>query len=151
MATKIEWTDKTWNPVHGCTPIGPECENCYAKRMAKRLAAMGASGYSKSRPFAVTVHADKLDQPLHWRKPCMVFVSSMGDLFHSKVPAGVIRRIRNVLISCQEHTFQVLTKRPERMKEWSWPTNVWAGTTVGHFSGCWDRLTCVYGCRSLTG
>ena len=113
--TKIEWTDATWNPVTGCTPISEGCANCYARRMAKRLQAMGTRGYENG--FAVTLHPDRLDQPLRWKKPRMIFVCSMGDLFHEDVPDGGIDEIFAIMALCPQHVFQVLTKRPERMLE----------------------------------
>jgi len=111
--TKIEWTDATWNPVTGCTKFSPGCANCYAERMAKRLA--GRFGYPKDEPFKVTLHEDRITEPLKWRKPRRVFVCSMGDLFHEDVKAYDIMRIFNVMAQAKQHTFMVLTKRPERM------------------------------------
>ena len=112
--TKIEWTDKTWNPVTGCTPISPGCAHCYAKRMAKRLA--GRCGYPQApHEFDVTLHPDRLDEPAQWRKPARVFVCSMSDLFHDDVPRKFIHGVFDVMINTPQHTFQVLTKRPERM------------------------------------
>ena len=115
--TKIDWAEKSWNPVTGCSKISPGCANCYAERMSKRLA--GQCGYPKENPFAVTLHPDKLDEPLRWKKPKRIFVCSMGDLFHDDVPFEVINRIWATMISvvCREHTFMILTKRPERMLE----------------------------------
>ncbi len=126
--TKIEWTDATWNPVTGCTPVSEGCANCYAKRMATRLA--GRCGYPKDEPFAVTLHPDRLDQPLHWKKPRMIFVCSMGDLFHEDVPSCLldipfdfVNQVFAIAAMCPQHTFQILTKRPERMLEYltTWP------------------------------
>ena len=116
MSSKIEWTNETWNPITGCTPVSEGCQRCYAKRMAQRLA--GRFGYPK-RPdeFKVTLHGDKINQPLKWRKPRMVFVCSMGDLFHEDVPDGLIDMVFTVMAVLNQHTFQVLTKRPERMNK----------------------------------
>jgi len=118
--TKIEWTDKSWNPATGCSPISEGCANCYARRMAIRLG--GRCGYpprsadGKQHPFDVTLHPDKLDQPLKWRKPRRVFACSMGDLFHEDVPDEFIAQVFAVMWRCwPRHTFQVLTKRPARM------------------------------------
>lgn len=117
MASKIEWTDETWNPVTGCTPVSEGCANCYAKRMAKRL--HGRCGYPETpHQFDVTLHPDRLDQPLRWKKPRTIFVCSMGDLFHEEVPFDFIDKVFAVAALCPQHTFQVLTKRPERMKEY---------------------------------
>jgi protein gp37 len=127
MPTKIEWAEETWNPVTGCTPISEGCRNCYAERMSKRLA--GRCGYPSEDPFKVTLHPDKLDQPLRWKKPRMIFVCSMGDLFHEDVPFDQISQVFDVMCSCSfdaicsmepGHTFMVLTKRPERIKKWLW-------------------------------
>lgn len=115
--TKIEWTDATWNPVTGCSPMSAGCKNCYAARMAKRLA--GRYGYDKDDPFKVTVHKDRMRQPSHWRKPRRIFVCSMGDLFHPGVPDEVIFSVLNkALAGNRRHIYIVLTKRPERMKRW---------------------------------
>ena len=106
--TSIEWTDCTWNPVTGCTKVSPGCAHCYAEEVAKR--------FWKGRPFTeVRCHEDRLGQPLHWRKPRRVFVNSMSDLFHEAVPDAFINRVFAVMTLTPHHTFQVLTKRAERM------------------------------------
>jgi protein gp37 len=116
MPTKIEWTNETWNPVTGCTPVSEGCANCYAKRMAKRLA--GRAGYPKApHEFDVTLHPDRLNQPYHWRKPRKVFVCSMSDLFHEDVPEEYIVKVFATIAINERHTFQILTKRPKRMYE----------------------------------
>lgn len=133
MPTKIEWATETWNPVTGCTPISEGCRNCYAERMSKRLA--GRCGYPEGEPFRVTLHPDKLEQPLRWKKPRMIFVCSMGDLFHEDVPEIEIIRVFAVMADAQQHTYLVLTKRPERMKEVltspSIANDVWLMTNTG--------------------
>jgi protein gp37 len=111
-----EWTEETWNPVTGCTKVSPGCEHCYAERMSKRLA--GRAGYPADEPFRVTLHPERLGQPLRWRKPRLVFVASMGDLFHEDVPNEYIAAVFGVMAAAQRCTFQVLTKRPKRMLEW---------------------------------
>jgi protein gp37 len=113
--TKIEWTDQTWNPVTGCTKISEGCAHCYAKRMSKRLA--GRCGYPEApHNFDVTLHPDRLDEPLRWRKPRRVFVCSMGDLFHEDVPFGFIRRVFWTMWHWSSiHIYQILTKRPHIM------------------------------------
>lgn len=113
--TKIEWATHTWNPVTGCSPVSEGCQNCYAARMAKRLA--GRSGYPKDDPFRVTFHPDRLAQPLKWKKPSRIFICSMGDLFHEEVPFNDIACILGIMAACQHHTFMVLTKRPANMLE----------------------------------
>jgi len=132
QASSIEWTNATWNPVTGCTPCSPGCQNCYARRMAKRLKAMGQPRYRNG--FRVTLQPDIVELPLRWRKPRMIFVNSMSDLFHEDVPAEFIARCFAVMERASWHTFQVLTKRPERAVELagqlSWPRNVWMGTSV---------------------
>lgn len=115
-STKIEWTQATWNTVTGCTPVSPGCKNCYARRAAKRLA--GRCGYPADEPFRLTLHPEKLDEPLHWQKPRMIFVCSMSDLFHESVPDEFIDKVFAVMALAQQHTFQVLTKRPRRMVEY---------------------------------
>lgn len=108
MSTGIEWTDETWNPTTGCTKVSEGCDNCYAERIANRF---GGPGYFDT----VRLHPDRLDKPLHWRKPRMVFVDSMSDLFHGDVPDEFIAQVFTVMAMAPEHTFQVLTKRPGRM------------------------------------
>jgi len=130
--SSIEWTQSTWNPVTGCTKISPGCAHCYAERMAKRLQAMGQPRYRNG--FRVTLQPDALELPLHWKRPRMIFVNSMSDLFHPDVPAEYIARCFAVMEEASQHTFQVLTKRPDRALELAhdlpWPRNVWMGTTV---------------------
>ena len=113
MPTKIEWTDETWNPVTGCDPVSAGCDNCYARRMANRL--RGRYGYPIIDPFKVTLHPDRLDQPLKWRKPRMIFVCSMGDFFHPQVPLEFQARMLNVMVKCPQHIFIILTKRHKQL------------------------------------
>jgi protein gp37 len=131
-ATKIEWTEATWNPVTGCSKVSPGCLNCYAERMAKRLQAMGQRNYRDG--FAVRTHLHMLELPLKWAKPRMVFVNSMGDLFHERVPDSFIRRVFEVMGNTPRHTYQILTKRADRLSKVAsklpWPRNVWMGVTV---------------------
>ena len=130
--SKIEWTESTWNPVTGCSKISPGCDNCYAERMARRLQAMGQPNYRNG--FELTTHEDALDLPLTWRVPRVVFVNSMSDLFHQRVPGKFIRRVFEVMRRADWHVFQVLTKRSQRMAAMSsglqWPKHVWAGVSV---------------------
>lgn len=132
QTSSIEWTDATWNPVTGCSKISPGCRNCYAERLAHRLKAMGQSRYRNE--FKVTLQPDLLELPLRWRKPRTVFVNSMSDLFHEEVPAEFIRRVFCTMDSATRHTFQVLTKRSERLRQlapgFPWPANVWMGVSV---------------------
>lgn len=113
--TKIEWADKVWNPVTGCTPISEGCEHCYAKRMAKRL--RGRCGYPEDDPFRVTWHEDRLDEPKGWKKPQRIFVCSMGDLFHESINFQKISRIVEIMEMCPQYTFMLLTKRPEKLNK----------------------------------
>ncbi len=128
----IEWTDATWNPVTGCTKISPGCKHCYAERLAVRLHAMGNPRYR--RGFEVTLHEDQLDLPLRWKHPRRIFVNSMSDLFHDDVPDAFIVRAFEVMTSAHWHTFQVLTKRAERLAalapQLSWAPNIWQGVSV---------------------
>ena len=128
----IEWTESTWNPVTGCTKVSLGCRHCYAERMASRLQAMGQPNYK--RGFQITLHEEALEVPLRWKKPQMVFVNSMSDIFHEKVPEEFIRRVFEVMRKASWHPFQVLTKRAERIericREIDWPTNVWMGVSV---------------------
>ncbi len=128
----IEWTESTWNPVTGCTKISTGCKNCYAERMAKRLQAMGQANYING--FEVATHEHALEIPLHWRKPQMIFVNSMSDLFHEDVPLSFIKEVFKVMEKAHWHRFQVLTKRAERLEKLSpklsWASNVWMGVSV---------------------
>lgn len=130
--SSIEWTDATWNPVTGCTKISPGCKHCYAERMAKRLASMGQPRYRDG--FQLTLQPDVVDQPLSWKKPRLVFVNSMSDLFHDAVPLSYLERVFQVMAEARWHIFQVLTKRSERLAEIAnrlvWPSNVWMGVSV---------------------
>ena len=132
QASSIEWTEYSWNPVTGCTKISSGCKNCYAERMAKRLKRMGIERYFNG--FDVRMHADLLYVPLKWRKPRLVFVNSMSDLFHKDVPEEFIIKIFKTMNACPQHTFQVLTKRSVRLNEMSgklnWTNNIWMGVTV---------------------
>lgn len=141
MPTKIEWTEEVWNPITGCTKISEGCQNCYAERFSRRLA--GQFGYPRMSqdPFKVTFHADRLEKPLHWKKPRRVFVSSMGDLFHPEVLDSWLFSIFSIMLQARQHTFLILTKRPARMKEYvrdMWgaefgnavPQNIWLGVSV---------------------
>lgn len=114
--TLIEVTEATWNPITGCSPVSPGCRRCYAARFAKRLA--GRYGYPREDPFSVTVHTDRLDQPIHWKKPRHVFVGSMGDLFHADVPEKALNRVFKVMDKADHHTYMIITKRPEKMSRW---------------------------------
>ncbi|MEU8371181.1 phage Gp37/Gp68 family protein [Micromonospora tulbaghiae] len=122
MTTTIEWTEETWNPTTGCDRISAGCDNCYALTLAKRLKGMGSAKYQTdgdprtSGPgFGVAVHADALTIPLGWKKPRTVFVNSMSDLFHARVPTAYVARVFAVMAATPQHTYQILTKRPERM------------------------------------
>lgn len=134
MATKssIEWTESTWNPLTGCTKISPGCKHCYAERMAKRLHAMGQPNYANG--FKLTLHPQSLEIPLGWKKPQMIFVNSMSDLFHKDVSVDFIQQVFDVMRRADWHRFQVLTKRAERLLEIDpridWPSNVWMGVSV---------------------
>jgi protein gp37 len=128
----IEWTESTWNPVTGCTKVSPGCRHCYAERMAKRLKAMGQPNYA--RGFSVSVHEHTLDLPLGWRKPQMIFVNSMSDLFHEKVPTDFIIRAFDVMCRADWHRFQILTKRSSRLRQLAsrlpWRPHIWMGVSV---------------------
>ncbi len=133
MATsKIEWTHSTWNPLTGCTKVSPGCRHCYAERMARRLRAMGMPKYANG--FRLTLHPDALEEPLRVATPQVIFVNSMSDLFHEEVPFAFIEHIFEVMGRAHWHTFQVLTKRAERLlaldPQIDWPSNVWMGVSV---------------------
>lgn len=125
MTTTIEWTEETWNPTTGCDRISAGCDNCYALTLAKRLKGMGSAKYQTdgdprtSGPgFGVAIHPDELEKPRTWRKPRTVFVNSMSDLFHARVPSEYVARVWQVMATTPQHTYQILTKRPTRMRDW---------------------------------
>lgn len=128
----IEWTESTWNPITGCTKVSPGCKHCYAERMAERLQAMGQANYANG--FELTVQPHMLELPLTWKKPQTIFVNSMSDLFHEKVPVEYIQRVFDVMARADWHRFQILTKRGERLAnlgpELKWADNVWMGVSV---------------------
>ncbi len=132
LNSSIEWTQASWNPITGCTKISEGCRNCYAERMAKRLKAMGQKNYRNG--FEVTIHEDMFEHPLRWKKPKMIFVNSMSDLFHESVPFDVIERLLKIMNDCRRHTFQILTKRANLLSEYgkylNWADNIWMGVTV---------------------
>ena len=132
VKTKIEWTENTWNPVTGCTKISAGCQNCYAYTMAKRLKLMGNEKYANG--FDVTMHEYCLEDPLKWKKPSLIFVNSMSDLFHEDIPLSFIEKVFDVMNRASWHTFQVLTKRAGRLAEvadkLNWTDNIWQGVTI---------------------
>ena len=130
--SKIEWTETTWNPVTGCTKISYGCKHCYAERMSKRLQAMGMEKYRQG--FEVVTHESVLQEPLKWKNPSLVFVNSMSDLFHKAVPTQFVQSVFDVMNQASQHTFQVLTKRPGRVRQidarLDWGPNIWLGTSI---------------------
>ena len=130
--SKIEWTGSTWNPITGCTKYSDGCTNCYAEKMANRLKNMGLKKYENS--FNLTLHYENIEDPLFMKKPQTIFVCSMSDIFHKDVPDEFILKLFEVMNKAYWHTFQVLTKRAERIKELNdsitWTKNIWLGTTV---------------------
>ena len=130
--TKIEWTERTWNPVTGCDKVSEGCAHCYAENMARRLCAMHNKKYVNG--FKVTTHEESLKEPLSWYSPSTIFVCSMGDLFHSSVSFEFIDKVMAVIRKTPKHKYQILTKRAERMSEYfethQVPSNVWLGVTV---------------------
>jgi protein gp37 len=130
--SSIEWTEQTWNPVTGCTKISPGCEFCYAEKFAYRLQAMGADNYKNG--FKLTLHRHMLEKPLGWKKPSIIFVNSMSDLFHKDVPERFIVAVFEIMNQAYWHQFQILTKRPERVVELNgklrWTSNIWMGTSI---------------------
>ncbi len=141
IGSSIEWTEATWNPTTGCDKISEGCDNCYALTLSKRLKAMGLEKYQNdgnhltSGPgFQITTHKNALDLPTSWKQPRLVFVNSMSDLFHAKVPIGFIRDVFDVMRETPQHTYQVLTKRSPRLRRvgstLDWPDNVWMGVSI---------------------
>lgn len=140
--TSIEWTEQTWNPAVGCSKVSPACANCYAEAMARRLQAMGVKGYENG--FDLTLLPHRLEEPLKRNKPTIYFVNSMSDLFHEEIPDGYIREVFDVIRRAPQHTFQVLTKRAERMaaffRDFEPPRNAWLGVTVENLQHGIPRL-----------
>ena len=141
--TKIQWTEKTWNPIRGCSIVSPGCVNCYAMKMAHRFSGPGMpyegltvlKSHGPTWTGKVVCDEKKLDDPLHWKKPCRIFVNSMSDLFHEGVPMSFLNRVFRTMLSCPQHTFQILTKRPLRMLAYMSqraviPSNAWLGVSV---------------------
>jgi len=130
--TKIEWTEQTWNPATGCTKVSPGCNNCYAEAMSKRLKAMGVNGYSNG--FDLTLMTERLEDPIKRKSPTIYFVNSMSDLFHKNIPFEYVRKVFDTIERTPQHTYQILTKRAERMAEffqdYTPPKNAWLGVTV---------------------
>ena len=140
----IEWTGSTWNPVTGCVKISPGCMHCYAERMAKRLQAMGQPNYAQV--FKLALHEHALELPLKWKKSQTIFVNSMSDLFLKDVPTSFIKKVFDVMKKADWHTFQVLTKRADRLlevnRELPWKENIWMGATVEN-SDYVHRIDCL--------
>ncbi len=142
----IEWTDATWNPVRGCTKISPGCKHCYAERFAERF--RGVRGHPFEQGFDLRVVPEKLDDPLHWKKPQRIFVNSMSDLFHDRVSLEYIQRVFEVMNNANWHQYQILTKRAQRLEELSnrlpWAPHIWMGVSVENDDYLWriDHLRC---------
>ena len=130
--SKIEWTEVTWNPTTGCNKVSAGCKNCYAEIFARRLKAMGSDKYRNG--FRLTVHPDVIKEPYSWKKPRKVFVNSMSDLFHEKIPLPFLKKVFDVMNDTPQHVYQVLTKRSERLVEiadnFEWTNNIWMGVSV---------------------
>ena len=130
--TKIEWTERTWNPITGCTKQSAGCAHCYAETMARRLKAMGMAKYANG--FLPTMHPEEINEPRKWSKGCQIFVCSMSDLFHPDVPFDFIDQVMTTIRETPQHRYQLLTKRAERMAEYfstrPVPSNAWLGVTV---------------------
>src|SRR5215471_16250131 len=141
--SSIEWTDATWNPVTGCTKISPGCVHCYAETFAERF--RGVKGHPYEQGFDLKLWENRIELPLQWKKARRIFVNSMSDLFHEDVPDGFVERVFDTMRSAPHHTFQVLTKRAERLERWTsenfsagnWPSNVWLGVSVENEDYVW--------------
>lgn len=132
--TGIEWTESTWNPVTGCSKVSPGCAHCYAEAISLRFGWSRRAWTPANANENVVLHPERLDQPRRWRRPRTIFVNSMSDLFHENVPLAFIEKVFFVMAECEQHVFQVLTKRAERLAEVApdlhWPPNVWIGTSI---------------------
>src|SRR5262245_60740754 len=155
LGSAIEWTEATWNPVAGCTVLSPGCTNCYAMRMARRLEAMGQAKYARTTRISggrakwtgeIILDERSLELPKSWKSGRLIFVNSMSDLFHERIPFEYVERIFRVMDSTPQHTYQILTKRADQLLQLSpkiaWPKNVWMGVSVESQDYCWriDRL-----------
>lgn len=152
MGTMIRWTDETWNPVTGCSKVSAGCLHCYAEHLEYRR--FKRSEYPWAEKFAhlnVVLHPERINKPLHWKTPRRVFVNSMSDMFHRMVPDAFIAEIFDVMDRCPQHTFQILTKRPERAAEWRgpWLPNIWMGTSVED-GRVVDRIDKLRQCQATT-
>jgi protein gp37 len=142
--SEIQWTDSTWNPITGCSKVSPGCANCYAEELSLRRGWSQQPWTPEHAAENVVLHPERLDMPLHWRAPRRVFVNSMSDLFHELVPSAFINEVWRMMFNTPRHTYQVLTKRPERLRAWTqgkaaaagwpideiWPAHIWIGTSV---------------------
>lgn len=132
QASSIEWTEATWNPVTGCHQISPGCAHCYAKTFAERW--RGIPGHHYEQGFDLRLWPERLEQPLRWRRPRVIFVNSMSDLFHEGIPDDYVAEVFDVMVRAPQHTFQILTKREDRLADLApdlpWPANVWMGVTI---------------------
>jgi len=128
----IEWTEATWNPLTGCSKVSPGCAHCYAETFAERWRGIPSHPYEQG--FDLRLWPARIEQPLRWRRPRMIFVNSMSDLFHEEIPFDFLREIFDAMVMAEQHTFQILTKRHERLLELApllpWPPNVWMGVTI---------------------
>jgi protein gp37 len=147
--TAIEWTEATWNPVTGCSKVSPGCAHCYAERLSLRFNSMAKPWLPAYAEENVVIRPERLDQPLRWRRPRLIFVNSMSDLFHERVPLSFIERVFDVMAEADRHVFQILTKRHERLVELApslqWPENVWMGVSIENrrWAERADALRCV--------
>jgi len=138
-SSKIEWTDATWNPVTGCTKVSQGCKYCYAQRFAERF--RGISGHPFEQGFDLRLWPERLEMPLHWKEPRRIFVNSMSDLYHERVPTAFIRRAFDTMNLARWHTFQILTKRARRLGqlalELNWSPNIWQGVSIENMDVAW--------------
>ncbi len=156
LQSSIEWTDATWNPVRGCTKVSPGCKHCYAETFAERF--RGVKGHPFEQGFDLRLVPEKIEEPLRWRTPKMIFVNSMSDLFHEQIPTEYIARVASVMVKAHWHTFQVLTKRPERMSSLLSTTlafassqkNIWWGVSVEDRAFGIPRIEHLRTARALT-
>jgi protein gp37 len=139
LHSTIEWTDASWNPVTGCTQVSPGCDHCYALAFAERF--RGVSGHPYEQGFDLRLWPQRLDLPLRWKKPRRIFVNSMSDLFHKDVPDEFVRRVFDTMVRADQHTYQILTKRPQRLARLSrslpWPPHIWIGVSVESNAYAW--------------
>jgi len=151
VGTKIRWTNETWNPTTGCSRVSAGCKHCYAEQISLRFGRSKKPWTARNAADNIVLHPERLRKPYTWRTPKRVFVNSMSDLFHELIPDEFVAQVFAVMADLPQHTFQILTKRPERAAAWPgpWPDNIWMGTSIENRRVI-HRLDEIRGCGAQT-